>query len=516
MRKSVKIYFTSDLHGYFYPTNYADKETKAMGLFQCANQFQKDENTLVIDGGDILQGSAFAYYCQKELKSNQPIAQIMNLCGYDYVTLGNHDFNYGQQYLEEYITGLNAKCVCQNVSDRNGRCLFPYDIKSMENGIRIGIVGIVTDYVNIWEKKENIQYLTIKDPFEEAKRALEELKGKVDVTICIYHGGFERNLDTGERLSTTTENIAYQICEELGFDVLLTGHQHISIEGQYVHGTYVVGSKENGLEYQIVELELEGEEVKIHATLNKAKEMDGIVTELNKSKETDGIVADVFSSMEKDVQTWLDNEVGELSEPLLPDQRIRMAREGNKIADFLNQIQLYYSKAQISAVSLANDVKGVEKKVTRRDIIATYPYPNILLVCEITGEDLRNAVERSAEYFELNERGEIEVSNKFLKPKIEHYNYDYYAGIRYKIDPSKPVKERVIFMQYQHSEIMKAEVYTICINNYRGSGAGGYNMYPKCKRVKVINIEMVELILDYFEMHKNELIEIPQREPICV
>lgn len=304
MGKKIKIYFTSDLHGHFYPTNYVNKETKAMGLFQCASQFQKDENSLVIDGGDILQGSAFAQYCQKELESNEPIAHIMNFCGYDYITLGNHDFNFGQQYMEEYITRLNAKCVCQNVRDRNGSYLFPYDIKTMENGIRVGIVGIVTDYVNIWEKKENLQKLTISDSFEEAKRALEELKGKVDVTLCIYHGGFERNLETGELLSTTTENIAYRICEELDFDLLLTGHQHMSIMGQEVHGTYVVGSKQNGLEYQMVELDFEGEEVKIHATLKKAQ-------------KTPGVLADVFSFLEDGVQTWLGNEVVELSEPLL-------------------------------------------------------------------------------------------------------------------------------------------------------------------------------------------------------
>ncbi len=304
MRKQIKIYFTSDLHGHFYPTNYVNQETIAMGLFQCANQFQKDKNTLVIDGGDILQGSAFAYYCQRELESNRPIAHIMNFCGYDYVTLGDHDFNFGQQYLEEYLTQLNAKCVCQNVKDKAGNDLFPYDIKTMGNGIKIGIVGIVTDYVNVWEKKENIQNLTINDSYEEAKRALEELKGKVDATVCIYHGGFERNLETGELLSNTTENIAYRICEELDFDVLLTGHQHMSIEGQYVHGTYVVGSKQNGLEYQMLELNFEGKEVKIHATLKKAQ-------------ETSGILADVFSFLEDGVQTWLGNEVGELSRPLL-------------------------------------------------------------------------------------------------------------------------------------------------------------------------------------------------------
>lgn len=503
MNNRIKIYFTSDLHGYFYPTDYADTKIKNMGLFQCANQFKKDNNTLLIDGGDILQGSAFAYYCQKELNSGRTIADIMNRCGYDYVTLGNHDFNYGLPYLEDYINHLNATCVCQNIKNNNKSYRYPYDIKRMENGVKVGIIGIVTDYVNIWEKQENIEELIITDPFEEAKRALENLKEKADITLCIYHGGFERNLETGEILSESTENIAYRICKELDFDILLTGHQHLSIEGQYVYGTYVLQTKDKGLEYQMIEVEVEEEKLKIQSFIKKA------------GCACDFVTSD-FDVVEHEVQAWLDCEVGELVKPLLPDKKIKMAMEGNEIALFLNQIQLYYSKAQISAVSLANDVKGFEKGVTRRDVIATYPFPNTLVVLEITGADLKAAIERSAEYFEIGEGGELKAADKFLKPKVEHYNYDYYAGIEYKINPQKREGERVSLLMYQQKPIAMDDIFTICINNYRASGAGGYFMYKKCKRVKEINIEMTELILDYFERNKNKLILIPKKEQICV
>lgn len=505
MKTSIKIYFTSDIHGFFYPTNYADRKEKDIGLLKCANQFEKDGNTLIIDGGDILQGSAFTYYCQKEIKSNKPIAQMMNLCGYDYVTLGNHDFNYGQQYFEDYINQLNAKCVCQNIRDTNGKGMYPYEIRTMENGIRIGIVGIVTDYVNVWEKKENIAKLSITNPLEEAKRALNELKDKVDLTICIYHGGFEKNLESGELLSTTSENIAYRICEELDFDVLLTGHQHMSIDGRKIHGTYVVQPKENGLEYQIVELSFLEGELEIHSQSKKAK------------GECNLMVYTAFYQIEKAIQKWLDKEVGQLTKPLLPDDKLKMALEGNEIADFLNQIQLYYSGAQVSAVSLANDVTGFQQNVTRRDIIATYPYPNTLIVCEITGKDLKSAIERSAQYFKRNEGGEIEVSDKFLEPKIEHYNYDFYSGIEYKINPNNQEGERVVLLKYQGNDISSDDVFTICINNYRASGAGGYLMYPKCKIIEEINVEMVEIIMDYFDIHIGKRIEVrEQQTTICL
>lgn len=95
MEQTLKIYFTSDVHGYFYPTTYGDLKRKDLGLFSFARDFKKDENTLVIDGGDILQGSAFAYYCRQKSGSPQAIVDIMNDCGYDYYTLGNHDLIMG-------------------------------------------------------------------------------------------------------------------------------------------------------------------------------------------------------------------------------------------------------------------------------------------------------------------------------------------------------------------------------------------------------------------------------------
>ena len=67
--KRFTIYFTSDLHGYIYPTDYRSREERDMGLFKCASQFRKDGNTLVIDGGDILQGSPLGAFCHDTVGS---------------------------------------------------------------------------------------------------------------------------------------------------------------------------------------------------------------------------------------------------------------------------------------------------------------------------------------------------------------------------------------------------------------------------------------------------------------
>lgn len=495
--RTLKIYFTSDIHGYFYPTSYDDMQRKNIGLFACAHGFQKDENTLLIDGGDVLQGSAFAYYCSRIKNSPKAIAEIMNDCGYDYYTLGNHDFNYGQNYQTAYCKEHHGKCVCQNVEDTEGNTLYPYDIRIMPNGLRVGIVGLVTDYVNIWEKEEHLEGIQITDPFSAAKRALDALKEKVDITICVYHGGFEKNVQNGKILSETTENIGYRICKELDFDILLTGHQHMTIEGQYCHGTYTLQPAENASEYYYLEVRITGGKKEICSNRFAA---DCDSTELSSELENK------YMLLEEEIQHWLKQPMGHLNRALLPDQKIKMALHGTPIADLLNTIQLYYSKAQISAAGLANEIPGFRKEVCVRDIISMYPYPNTLVVCEISGQKLRAAMERSAEYFAISENGEICVAESFLVPKVEHYNYDYYMGVTYEIEPSQPVGQRIQKLCYQGKKVEDTDCFTICINNYRYSGAGNYPMYQECRVIKEINIEMVELIMEYF--HQNPYIEI--------
>lgn len=489
--KTLRIYETSDIHGFFYPTSYGDSQEKEMGLFRCVAGFEKDENTLYIDTGDILQGSAFSYYCKRVLDSPEAIADIMNACGCDYYTLGNHDFNYGMAYLKKYITHRKGTCICQNVTDEEGNVLYPYAIRTMPNGLRVGLVGIVTDYVNVWEKEENLQGIRITSPFEAAKKAYEELKGQVDVTVCVYHGGFEKDLKTGDTLSDTTENIGYRIATELSYDILLTGHQHMSIDGQYIDNTYVVQPLEYGREYH--RLDVTYEEGKLAIISEKRKPLE----------KASPYLCDKFQKYEDMVQTWLNEPCGHLNQDLLPEERVQMALHGSKIADFFQKVQLYFSKAQISAVGLANEVAGFHKEVTNRDVIATYPYPNTLMVLEITGAQLKRVMERSAEYFTIKEDGSVGISESFLIPKIEHYNYDYYAGIEYEIEPARPVGQRIVNLKFQGNTVKEDDKYSICINNYRSTGAGGYPEYRQCRILKEINVEMVELIMEYFEHFPN-------------
>ena len=493
MEKKLRIYFTSDLHGYIYPTDYRSREERDIGLFKCANRFEKDGNTLIIDGGDLLQGSPLGAFCHDTIGSAADFAEIMNRCGYDYVTLGNHDFNYGMPYLDTYLNALRARCVCENVRWDGAGVRFPARIHTLENGLRVGIVGIVTDYVNIWERPEHLEGVAITDPIPAAREALERLRGQVDVTVCIYHGGFERDLNTGRVLSTTHENVAYRLCQELDFDILLTGHQHMTVPGQMLCGTFVVQPTDRGQEFVRIDAAI-GEKEK-HFT-SKTLRAGGVC-------RPEWLVE--FAGMERGAQDWLDQVVGRLSRPLIPDTPLRMAAEGNGLPDLFNAVQLWASGAQLSAASLANDVAGLPETVRRRDLLIAYPYTNTLAVLEITGAVLRQAMERSAEYFTRNGDGTLRVSDCFLEPKVEHYNYDYYAGVRYVFDISRPVGQRVTELTVGGRPVGEDDRFTICLNSYRASGTGGYDCYVGCPVVREIGTEMSDLILDYFKLHGGEI-----------
>ncbi|MDR2479545.1 MAG: bifunctional metallophosphatase/5'-nucleotidase [Treponema sp.] len=497
--RRLRIYYTSDLHAHFFPTTYGDRDEKNIGLFKCAAQFEKDGNTLVLDGGDILQGSAFSYYCQKETGNAAAIAKIMNRCGYDAVTIGNHDFNYGFSYLRTYLENLNAPCICQNITNEEGKALYPWRVYTMENGLRIGIAGIVTDFVNVWENPKHLTGIQVTDPFEAARRALSEMRSKCDITLCIYHGGFEQDLDNNALLEKNGENCGCRICRELDFDILLTGHQHRSIPGRFLHGTYIVQPADKGQEYARLDISLAENESGIIIT--SALCVPG--------GSFNGTLSAPFVEIEHKVQEWLDQPAGFLPKPLLSESRIRMAMTGSSIADFLNQVQLSVSGAQLSATGLANEITGFPEVVNRRDVLATYPYANTLVVMEVTGAVLRAALERSAEYFELNSGGEPEIARGFLYPKVEHYNYDFFAGIEYQFNITCPKGQRLKKLYYANAPVQDTDVFSLCLNNYRASGAGGYPWYLKCKRLKEINIEMVEILLNYFENNRNIVLNMP-------
>src|SRR5699024_661343 len=152
-------------------------------------------------------------YLSQERQDGRVIARAMNVIGYDYQLIGNHEFNFGQNYRDQIIQDLNADLLVSNIiDDATGKPFLgkPYDIIERE-GIKIGIVGVTTSYIPNWELPAHYEGIRFEDAFESAKYNVEIVRDQVDVVILAYHGGFERDLVTKEPLEELTkENQRYE------------------------------------------------------------------------------------------------------------------------------------------------------------------------------------------------------------------------------------------------------------------------------------------------------------------
>lgn len=534
MGKRLEILFTSDTHGHVFPVNYAGKRPEASGLLSLAAQEKKGPDSLMIDGGDSLQGTPLTQYylAHREQYRVHPVAEAFNALECDYFTLGNHDFNFGYDVIRDYLRAMNGQCLCANVEDLRGELeMKPWEIRVMESGLRVGITGIVTDYVNVWEQPAHLSELRVTEPLSAAQKALAEMKDACDLTICVYHGGFEEDLETGALLSDTTENIACRIARELDFDLLLTGHQHMAVPGVMLSGTYAVQPPSNAVQYVKLELgydnDPDGEET-LAVSSELVKVGDGLLQKLGETfAARDGVCgcgkapSDGESGagngekallpaalaayqrllfLEKDTQAWLDQVLGSFAEAIPAADKLSAALYGSQVAALFNQVQLGAAEADFSCTSLGNDPVGFAKDVTMRDVCGAYLFSNTLVMVEVDEAVLRESLERCASYFDL-EDGKPVISERFLKPKIEHYNYDFYAGLTYTFDLRKPVGERVVELKKLDGTPLGDKKYRLITSDYRATGTGGY---PALGRSRVLwrgTDEMPLMIAEYIRTH---------------
>lgn len=504
--RTLTIRYTSDTHGYLFATDYTDRLERPMGLMKLAGEYPHDANTLILDGGDTIEGSPLCTYWHRVMSERErdgapasrlletnPFAAMMNLAGYQYVTLGNHDFNYGITALEQYLSQLHAVCLCCNIRDKADRLpIRPYAVHTLQNGLRVGLVGACTHYVSRWEDPKTLAQLIIEEPIPAAARALRAVKPLCDVTVLLYHGGFECDLQTGALLSDSEENQACRICRELTFDLVLTGHQHMAVAGRRFGNSYVVQPAYRALHACAVTLSVGSDGRKrFQSTLQSACGAP--------LPEATALLA----PLEARVQQWLDEPVGHLDRALPAGDHLDMALHGSLLANFINTVIKDASGAQVAACALANEVHGLPEHVSVRDVVSAYIYSNTLIVLRLSGTTLRRYVERAAAYLALDAHGMPCISDEFLKPKVQHYNYEFFLGMDYVIDLRRPVGSRVVSMKLDSREIEPEETVTVCVSSYRACGTGGYDMLVGQSVERDIPRDVADMITCYILDHAD-------------
>ncbi len=486
----IRILATSDVHGFIYPYSYANKNEENIGYARISSLINslKDENTILIDNGDNLEGSPLMYYHMhvSDLKEN-PVAKALNHIGYDYINIGNHDYNYGEDVLLDYLKQVNAKCITSNILYKDEVIGCPYVIKEI-NGKRLAIFGLTTDYIPNWETREHILNSKFIKAYDSALNTVDYLKNNehVDYIICVYHGGFEKDLETGMPTEDLTgENVAYKILENIkDIDVLISGHQHRSLSGKLFNTVYTQ-TKDKGAQLACIDI-------------YKDRIESSIIT-VDSSPDED--LLSLLDNEEGLCQKWLDTPLGYSNVDLKIQDEDMGRLYKSQVITFLNLVSKSISGADINANALFDKATGFNRDITMRDLVSTYVFPNTSVIKAINGKILKEYLEKCAEYFDI-ENNQIVISKSFLEPKPMKYNYDMLDGIEYTIKVSNPIGNRIISLTRNGVPIKDEDKFTLCVNNYRASGGGNFNMIKDAPTIKEISTSMVEQLADYIVFHK--------------
>ena len=291
----ITVIHTNDTHSRLIGTNTEIGFAKIATLIKEAKE--ASPNTLVLDAGDTLHGMAIV-----NISKGENAIKVLEAAGYDYMTLGNHDFNYGKERLFELRDMSQVGMLSANIVDENGEYIFtPYVIEEVGD-VKVGIYGLSTPDTVILTNPNNVVGLVFKDPIEVSKEMVEELEDKTDVIIALAHLGLDES-------STLTSKALAQEVE--GIDLIIDGHSHSMLEGgQLENNTLIVQTKNYGQNLGYIDIEiLEGEVTGITARLLAAADTADVVPDPDLQKIIEDIEAanaEVFNEVIATTGVYLD------------------------------------------------------------------------------------------------------------------------------------------------------------------------------------------------------------------
>ncbi|WP_420124988.1 bifunctional metallophosphatase/5'-nucleotidase [Longimicrobium sp.] len=469
---------TTDLHGWVLPYDYYTGQRTDNGLAALVPLIDSvraahPQRTVLVESGDLLQGNAMDFVHRELLAREQhPLVHAMNLVGYDAAAIGNHEFNYGIQHLEQAAAGANFPFLSANIFDAGttDHAYPAYTLVERTVGgrkVRIGITSVTPPGVLIWDR-DNVQgRLDFREIVSSVRPVVAEMRARgADIVMVAAHSGLEGSSYDTAATGVPTENASSAMAREIpGIDVIFMGHTHREVVDTTINGVLVQQAKNWGTSLAVAELDLrfDGSRWAIASKRGRilrpapGSTSPRLEAELAQAHErTRAYVAQVIGTSEAEWTSAL--------------SRTR----DTPILDLINDVQTRVTGAELSAASAFSLTSRIPRgPVTVADVAGLYVYDNTLKAIRISGAQLRAYLEKSAEYY-LPCPGS--ACGTLTNPAVPGYNYDVVSGVDYTLDLTRPVGQRLTRLERNGRAVTPADSFTIAINNYRASGSGGFSM----------------------------------------
>lgn len=460
--KKITILATTDIHGNILGYNYDKGESfnnSGMNrIYSYIKQVKSENlNTLVVDNGDIIQGNTLTDEMYSNKKDEKhPVISAMNFMGYDAMVLGNHEFNFGLDLIKSLEKQSDFPFLSANVDYReSGEDFVKTHTIINCGGVRVGIIGLTTPNAPRWVGNL-VKDLNFHDLGETAHRYVSEIRDKVDIIMVMAHASMVSEHDKKNERDAAEKIL--RLCPEI--DVLVVGHFHITVKEKRGK-TLIGGATDSGQEVIRFDLTLD----------NNNHVIDGQVKVVSMkpyypSEELSGLP--VIKKAHETTMDFVTEIIGEATEDFQPKDEISFIPEGRlrdtPLIELINKVQLINSGADVTSTSLIRDDSNIKKGViTYGHIFNVYKFTTFLYVVEITGKELKNYMEWAASAYNQWKSGDISIS---FTMDIPGYQHEFFAGVNYKVDISKPVGHRIVDLIFKGDLVKENQKLKLATSDY--------------------------------------------------
>lgn len=462
---SVKILHTNDMHG-----RLDAEDGRVIGMAKVKTIKDKEQPTLMFDSGDAFQGLPLSNFSK-----GADMAKAMNAVGYDAMTVGNHEFDFGFETAMNYKKLLNFPILSSNVY-KDGKSVYAPSAIIEKNGKKYGVIGVTTPETATKTHPNNIIGVSFLDPVVSVTTEMKKLQGKVDAFIILSHLG----IDTTTKEAWRGDNLATKIAGNKDFKnnaiVILDGHSHSVIENGELKNTVMLAQTGTALaNIGKVTFDLQN---KVASNMKASMIKEADTKEVTQDAAVKAIVDTAKDNFGKATsEVVFHNSVqlqGERN-----DVRTRETNLGNAIADAMEAYSVNgFDAAGDFAVTNGGGIRASiegNKDVTIGDIIKVLPFGNTITQINVKGADVKAMFEHalSAPVVEKDGKTGLDANGAFL-----HIS----KSIKVHYDMTKPAGERVYAIEVFNKKTNKFEplnntkTYKVVTNDFLAVGGDGFTM----------------------------------------
>ena len=475
---NIKLLGTSDVHGRIVPWSYgADVEDKSGSYAQIATYVKdvrkNNKNVVLVEVGDAIQDNQIDVFAKdKKYYKDHPVPKVLNEMNYDIFVLGNHEFNFGMKALDEILKDIKAKKLTANFyHKKNDKRYIDATTIIEKDGVKLGIIGLSTPMSAKFEEDTgNLKDMKFTSPTEEARTQVEKLKAKgVDAIIAVTHMGIdnENNIpDTGMRDVINAVD---------GIDVVIAGHMHKDVPSEIIKNTLITEPHRYGTVVSEVDLTFD---------INDKKEVKLVKKESKtvpvKALEADKKIVEIYKPYHEKLRELNNVVIGQTANEMVPQETKHGVSaafsKDTGLSSFINDVEQHYSGADVVTFSFDHQKARMDKgDIKKKDIIFNYRYAGgDVTVYELTGKQLKEYMEWSANYFDTIQPGDTEYRYNAERKKSKYVTYDIFGGVNYKIDLRNPRGSKIVDLTLADGKPVTDDMkLKVGMNSYRFAQLNG-------------------------------------------